>query len=72
MRQVKCDVCGKVINLSDAYDENGHTTQEGYVNIEIRESRDYAEECDLCVTCIDRVIDFVNELKKEAENDSKR
>ena len=68
MREVKCDICGKMISMAEAYDEFGHTTKNGFVNIEFRDSREYRGEYDLCVDCIDKILIFAKSLKQQEVN----
>lgn len=59
-RLIQCDLCGKIVDFSKAFDEDGHTTEDGYVNVEIRDSRDYGNEYYLCVTCYKRIFNFAD------------
>ena len=67
MRPIICDVCGKMMTRNTAFDEDGHTTNDGYVNVEIRESRDYGDEFDICVTRYGKIIKYVDNLKHQNE-----
>lgn len=69
MRKVECDACGKLISIKDAYDEDGHTTINGFVRIEYEESRDYYGSYDICVSCLEKIERFAKTLK-EAQNDT--
>lgn len=61
MRKIECDVCGKIISIKDAYDEDGHTTKDGYVHLTETESRDYRNEYDICIACYKEIKAFVRE-----------
>ena len=40
MRPIICDVCGKMMRRETAFDEDGHTTDDGYVNVVKMETAD--------------------------------
>lgn len=67
MRPIICDVCGKMMKRNTAYDEDGHTTDDGYVNVEIRESRDYGDEYDICINCYGKILKYADNLKHQNE-----
>lgn len=67
MRPIICDVCGKTMRREIAFDEDGHTTNDGYVNIEIRETRDYGGEFDICINCYGKILGYINNLKHQNE-----
>ena len=67
MRPIICDICGKTMKRETAFDENGHTTDDGYVNIEFRETRDYGGEYDICINCYGKILEFVKVLKHQYE-----
>lgn len=59
MRKIECDVCGKIVSVRDAYDEDGHTTKDGFVHLIETESRDYGNEYDICIDCYKKIKTFV-------------
>lgn len=56
MRKLICDVCGKELDISENYDENGYSQ---FVNIEVRNSRTYGAEYDICNTCFEKSLKFL-------------
>lgn len=67
MRPIICDICGKIMTRNTAYDEDGHTTDDGYVNVDIRESRDYGDEYDICINCYSKILKYADNLKHQNE-----
>lgn len=67
MRPIICDICGKMMKRETAFDENGHTTDDGYVNIAFRETRDHSGEYDICIDCYGKILNYVNNLKHQNE-----
>lgn len=64
MRKLVCDICGKELDVRDCYDEDGYSQ---YVNVEIRNSRTYGAEYDICNNCYEDILKYVKE-KGGAEN----
>ena len=60
MRKLICDACGKELSVCENYDENGYSQ---FVNIEIRDSRTYGAEYDICNTFFEKSLKFLK--KKE-------
>lgn len=57
MKKLICDLCGKELDVRDCYDEDGYSK---YVNVEIRNSRKYGAEYDLCNECCEDILKYVN------------
>ena len=67
MRPIICDICGKMMKKETAFDVDGHTTDDGYVNVEIHESRDYGDEYDICIKCYGKILKYIDNLKHQNE-----
>lgn len=55
MKKLICDICKKELNVTDNYDENGYSK---FVNVEIRNSRKYGGELDICNDCVEKIIEY--------------
>lgn len=58
MKKLVCDLCEKELDVRDCYDEDGYSQ---YVNVEIRDSRKYGSEYDLCNNCYEDILKYAKE-----------
>ena len=65
MKYRKCDACGKMMSMKDAFDSDGHTTKDGYVHVVEEDSRDYYGEYDICIDCLTKLKEFAKTLKED-------
>lgn len=61
MRMTSCDCCGKTLNDTENYDVDGYSKM---VNVEIRNSRTYGAEYDICNGCYEKILHFAKTLKE--------
>lgn len=66
MKKLVCDICGKELDERNCYDEDGYSQ---YVNVEIRNSRKYGAEYDICNGCYEDLLKYAKE-RGGAENDT--
>ena len=62
MKKIVCDICGKELSMSENYDENGYSQ---FVNVEIRNSRTYRGEPDICNSCFVKILGFAQDMRGE-------
>lgn len=67
MKKLVCDVCGKEIDERNCYDEDGYSK---YVNVEIRNSRKYGDEYDICNECYESILNYAKNMRKEDPRES--
>ena len=58
MKKLICDICGKELDIRDCYDEDGYSK---YANVEIRNSRKYGAEYDICNECYEDILKYAKE-----------
>ena len=66
MKKIVCDICGKELSMSENYDEDGYSQ---FVNVEVRNSRTYGGECDICNFCFNKILGFAQDMRKGQKND---
>ena len=57
MRKLICDFCKKELDLKDNYDEDGYSK---FVSVEVRNSRTYNGDLDICKEKIKKILDHFN------------